>query len=335
MPDKSSANFVVALVIAVLAAGAWYFQPLGPAPWSDAQVEILRSLWLGSLPPLEPDPSNAVADDPRAATLGQQLFFDPRMSANGEVACATCHQLERRFTDGLSKAQAIGQSRRNTRSIVGVAYSPWLYWDGRKDSLWSQALAPLEDPAEHGGNREQVVRHVTQSPEYQPFFEDLFGAFDASEDDAINKAFANIGKTIAAFERLLMPAPSRFDAYVAGLLAEDIGAQQGALSSEEILGLQLFIGKAACIQCHNGPLLTNHEFHNTGILSFPGDVPDKGRVVGVREVLADPFNCAGDYSDDPGKNCPELDYTRTGSELIGAAVARARMFCPPIFLMRA
>ncbi|MDH3275651.1 MAG: cytochrome-c peroxidase, partial [Gammaproteobacteria bacterium] len=89
-------------------------------------------------------------------------------------------------------------------------------------------------------------------------------------------------------------------------------------SDDEAWGLRLFIGAANCTQCHNGPLLTNNEFHNTGVLSSPGDLPDKGRVTGVQEALADPFNCLGEYSDDPLRQCAELRFVRTGSELVGA-----------------
>ena len=315
---KVGKTIVAVLAIAALAFAAWQIRPLSPAPWTDTEIEILRSLWIASLPLLAPDPTNAVADNPRAAKLGQQLFFDTRMSANGAVSCASCHQPERRFTDGLPKGQGVASSKRNTRSIVGVAYSPWLYWDGRKDSLWSQALAPLEDPNEHGSDRAKVVELVTQSPEYREDYEILFGTFDPAESDAIDTAFANVGKAIAAFERLLMPSPSRFDDYVAALLDGNEDEQAEALTTDEILGLQLFIGEAGCTQCHNGPLLTNNEFHNTGVISFPGEVPDKGRVAGVREVLADPFNCAGNYNDNAEADCTELEYARTGPELIGA-----------------
>ena len=315
---KTGKTVVAVFAIAALAAAAWQFRPLGPAPWTSAEIEILRSLWIASLPPLAADPTNAVADNPRAAKLGQQLFFDTRMSANGVVSCASCHQPQRRFTDGLPKGQGVASSKRNTRSIVGVAYSPWLYWDGRKDSLWSQALAPLEDPNEHGSDRVKVVELVTQSSEYREDYEILFGALDPAEDDAIDTAFANVGKAIAAFERLLMPSPSRFDDYVAALLDGNEDGQAAALTTDEILGLQLFIGEAGCTQCHNGPLLTNNEFHNTGVISFPGEVPDKGRVAGVREVLADAFNCGGNYNDSAEADCTELKYARTGAELIGA-----------------
>src|SRR5690606_38791054 len=106
--------------------------------WSEAELVTLRALWIGSLPDLPPDPSNRYADDPQAAAFGQQLFFDTRFSANGQVACATCHLPDRLFQDDLPLAQGIGTTTRRTMTILGIAYSPWLFWDGRKDSLWAQ-----------------------------------------------------------------------------------------------------------------------------------------------------------------------------------------------------
>jgi cytochrome c peroxidase len=116
----------------------------------------------------------------------------------------------------------------------------------------------------------------------------------------------------------LLPGPSRFDSYVEAVIRGDAELQRKILTDDEVVGLQLFIGEAGCTQCHNGPLFTNHEFHNTGVISFPGEVPDKGRVAGVREVMADPFNCRGDFSDAATKHCAELDFARSGPDLIGA-----------------
>ena len=305
-------------VVAVLAGVVWQQRQDELRPWSEAEVAVLQSLWIGSLEPLPSDPGNAVADNPAAAALGHRLFFDTRLSKTGTISCATCHQPERRFTDGLPKGVAIGMSKRNTRSIVGVAYSPWLYWDGRRDSLWSQALSPLEDPNEHGGNREDIVATFLADEQYSAAYQALFGEVPDDSPETVNRVFANIGKVIAAYERLLLPGVSRFDRYVESVLAGDAEAQAPTFTDDEIRGLRLFIGEANCTQCHNGPLLTNHEFHNTGVITFPGEVPDKGRVVGVREVLADPFNCLGDYSDATSADCAELEFVRTGPELIGA-----------------
>jgi len=317
----------------------------GQLAWSDEELTVLRSLAIDSLPPLPTDPSNRAADEPQARELGEALFFEPRLSSNQAISCATCHQPIRHFTDGLPKGQAIGTSNRNTPSVIGGAYSPWMYWDGRRDSQWSQALSPLEDPSEQSSNRIQVVTVIARDETYRQQYEGLFGPLPDIDDSVrfppvtgapigpdwqtawsamseqdqreINRAFANIGKAIAAFERTLLPTASRFDEYVAALVSGD-SKGKALLDDEEIRGLRLFIGAANCTQCHNGPLLTNNEFHNTGVLSATGERPDKGRAAGVREVIDDPFNCLGEFSDDTQRRCPELEFVRTGPELVGA-----------------
>lgn len=307
---------LLAAALAGIVGYAWQrYAP--PAPWSTAEQSQIRSLWIAGLPPLPADPSNAVADDPNAVAFGHRLFFDTRLSANGLIACAHCHQPERHFTDGLQRAVALGVSDRNTPSIVGTAYSPWYYWDGRKDSLWAQALEPLEAPNEHGTTRKRVADLLRDDADYLRRYTGLFGPLPESPSDT-DRVFANVGKVLAAYERRLMPGATRFDAYVAHLEGGGDPVAQSHLSPREIRGLRLFIGTAGCTQCHNGPLLTNNEFHNTGLLSPPGLLPDLGRAVGVRKALADPFNCAGAFSSDPAGECPELQFARRGSELIGA-----------------
>ncbi|MGI9203963.1 MAG: cytochrome-c peroxidase [Woeseiaceae bacterium] len=338
----------IAAVIAVaLAASVWWqFGPRSPAAWTDSDIFILQSLSLDNLPALPADPSNAVADNLLAAEFGHKLFFDTRLSANGAVSCATCHQPTRHFSDSFQKGRGIGLSGRNTRSIVGSAYSPWQYWDGRRDSQWAQALSPLEDPAEHGGNRMQFARFISVEPGYRANYQALFGelpdfsdrgrfpeaaaplddyglstawnSMTREDQHKVNKVFANIGKVLAAYERLLLPGPSRFDQYVNAVVNSEQRNADALLTDDEIIGLQLFIGKARCTECHNGPLFTNNEFHNTGVLSFPGELPDRGRTDGLKKVLADPFNCNGNYSDDESRRCDELTYVRSGIELLGA-----------------
>jgi cytochrome c peroxidase len=119
-------RFLQIVLVAVVSMSIWYNWPASPRPWADADIAVLKSLSIDSLAPLPVDPTNTVADNPMAAELGHMLFFDTRFSANGGISCATCHQPIRDFTDGLPKGQAIGSSNRNTPSIVGTAYSPWL-----------------------------------------------------------------------------------------------------------------------------------------------------------------------------------------------------------------
>jgi len=343
---KRTGVLVLVASFALFILFLWWSGNRQPAPWTNDELVILESLWLESLTQLPTDQSNAVANSLPAAKLGQKIFFDTRFSANSQVSCATCHQPQLYFTDGLNKALAIGQTARHTQSIVGTAYSPWFFWDGRKDSQWSQALAPMEDPAEHGGNRMQYARLMTTDEQYRKDYEALFGDIpdfsnyslfpvDAgpvsnpewnsawqimteNNQYLVNQVFTNIGKVIAAYERRILPGESRFDRYVASLLRENNTLSESLLTSDEAKGLRLFIGEARCTECHNGPLFTNNEFHNTGLLPVPGELPDQGRSRVVQQLLADPFNCFGSFSD-TNIDCTELTYMRIDrTELLGA-----------------
>lgn len=280
--------------------------------WSEGERQRIASLSLASLPALPPDPSNAVADDPAAAALGKALFFETRFSANGMVSCASCHMPERQFQDGLPLGKGVGMGNRRTMPIAGTAYSPWMFWDGRADSQWAQALGPLENPAEHGSNRTEIVAVVAAN--YAEAFAAVFGSDPRAMPTA--EAFANVGKAIAAFERTIMPERSRFDAYADALAR---GGSSDALSQEEIAGLRLFVGQANCINCHNGPLFTDNDFHNTGIPAAGSLPADNGRTDGALKVGADPFNCLGPYSDAAPEECVELAFMKAeGPELVRA-----------------
>ena len=313
--------------------------------WTPAEKKLLASLSIEKLRKLPPDPSNAVADNPQAARFGQQLFFDTRLSVNGKVACATCHQPSLYFTDGLSLANGVGVARRHAMTLTGAAYNVWFFWDGRKDSQWSQALGPLENSVEHGSNRNRIAHLLQQDTPYRQQYEAIFGPFpDISEtgrfpvdagpvddlpsrsawdnmsdadQDIINRIFANVGKAIAAYERLMLPSRARMDDYIKAVLADDAAAMAAVYNGVEANGLRLFIGKAQCINCHNGPLLTNYAFHNTGIRPAAGE--DTGRLEGVVTVKQDPFNCMGSYSDARPEQCIHLRFLRsTGSGLYRA-----------------
>jgi cytochrome c peroxidase len=142
----------------------------------------------------------------------------------------------------------------------------------------------------------------------------------AAEDrDAVNRAFANLGKTLAAYQRTLLPAPARFDAYVAAVEQNARAAQRAIFSEDEEAGLRLFLGKGKCIDCHNGPRFTNDDFHNTAIPGIPGVPLDLGRADGLRRLQADPFNCAGLYSDADLEECTALRFLKTTGDTIAGA----------------
>ena len=272
---------------------------IGAAAWSNRgisneEMAVLQSMALDQLEPLPADPTNKYADDPRAAELGRKFFFETRFSSNGKVSCATCHMPERQFQDDVDLATGVGKTGRRTMPIAGTAHSPWMFWDGRKDSQWSQALGPLESPVEHGGKRGQYVQLV--AARYADEYKAVFGDADFADT---TRVFVNIGKAIAAFERKIQFGESRFDKFA---------ATGEGLTREEIAGAKLFVGKANCVQCHNGPLLTDNVFHNTGVPARADLPEDIGRAQGAKQVLADEFNCRSKWSDAKPGQCSELEY---------------------------
>jgi len=312
------------------------------SPWTPQQAAQLRSLALDRLAGPPADPSNRFAADPRAARFGERLFFDPRLSRNGQVSCASCHQPVQHFSDGLRRSRGIATAARHAPGLEASAHARWLFWDGRADSLWAQALGPLEDPREQGLGRVQLAQIIARH--YREDYERVFGALPALEDprrfahnagpraedagrrawarmasadrDAVTRVAVNVGKAIAAYERGLRPSASRFDVYLQQL---EQGQAPVALTAAEVRGLKLFIGEGQCLRCHSGPLLSNHAFHNTGLASQLDASPDAGRAQGLRSALADELNCAGPYSDTPAAACPHLTYARPGApEWLGA-----------------
>lgn len=314
----------------------------GKPTFSDAEKKTIESLSLSVLPPLKTDTTNAYADVPAAAALGSTLFFDLAMSGDGAVACSTCHKIDRQFQDDLPRAVGVSRTNRRTMPLAGVAYNSFFFWDGRRDSLWAQALVPLENPQEQAGNRASYAHYIARrfGERYQRIFgplPDLSGVpadasplGDANEQaawagmteaqrDGVNRVFANIGKAIAAFERSILPQETRFDGFAKALAVGVEPEGDAVFSGQEIQGLKLFIGKANCATCHNGPRFTDGSFHNTGVPPVPNLPPDRGRVAVISELQADPFNCLGAYRDGDAGACGELKFMKkSGSELIRA-----------------
>lgn len=336
-------SLVGVLALVAPSAAAVHGHATAGARWSDEERAILRSLSLASLGPVPSDPSNRWGDDTLAAALGHRLFFDARLSATGRVSCASCHLPDRGFQDDRALAEGVGPVPRRTMPIAGTAHAAWQFWDGRADSQWSQALGPLESPVEHGGDRTQYARVV--ATEYRDAYEQLFGRLpelaglpdragpvadttraaawarmSAGRRDDVTRVYANIGKAIAAYERRIGFAPSRFDRYVEAELAGRPHGAASAFTRDEEAGLRLFIGRASCVNCHNGALFTDDAFHNTGVgLPRVALAPDSGRAVGVRRALAGEFACTSRWSDAAPDDCAELRFAVTeGEELVRA-----------------
>ncbi len=298
--------------------------------WSKEERAVLASLSLKRLPPVPVDPSNAVERLPAAIELGRRLFADARFSANGAVSCASCHDPRKQFQDGLPVGRGVGTGSRRAMPIVGAGYSSWLFWDGRKDSLWAQALGPLEDAVEHGGTRTRYAHLLASN--YRKEYESLFGAMprlenlprdagpqgdvaekaawavmDTGQREAVSRVFANMGKAIAAYEKSLRHEASLLDRYVDAVAAGST-ADRGVLQPGEVRGLRLFIGKGQCVTCHNGPLFTDQQFHNTGVPPRDLARTDRGRADATTQVRGDEFNCLGPFSDAQPTQCQELRF---------------------------
>lgn len=326
MKPRSIVMLAITAVVMAMAFGSSDHHPGSAVP----DFRDVSDLSLASLEALPPDPGNRWADDAAAAALGRKLFFDERLSGNGHVSCATCHVPGRDFQDGLPLGKGMGTTGRRTMPIAGAAYSSFFFWDGRKDSLWSQALGPMEDAKEHGGNRMAYAKAMQRyyRAEYEALFQPMpaladlpdhaspngtpaeraaWAKLSTAQQQAVSRVFANMGKAIAAYESTLHYGPSRLDAYVAGTLRGDPAAAQ-ILDASEKRGLRLFLGKGSCVTCHGGPLLTDQHFHNTGVPPRDAARPDQGRAAAIAAVTQDPFNCLGPFSDAPRSACAELEF---------------------------
>src|SRR6267142_2588451 len=192
---------------------------------------------------------------PAKVELGRQLFFDPRLSADGSVSCATCHDPNKAFTDGRQSAIGIGNRKgaRNTPTILNAMFNSTMFWDGRADTLEEQAKQPLVNADEMGNSsHELVVKRIAALPEYADQFRRVFG--EAATIDTLAKA-------IASYERTLVSGNAPFDRFLLG--------DRNAISESAQRGFNLFRGKARCTVCHtlntSFPLLTDGNYRNTGV----------------------------------------------------------------------
>jgi cytochrome c peroxidase len=337
---------IIVVALAALLIGA------APANADDRRLytpEQLAAIYRHALqkdPPL--NKTNRVAGNEAAAALGQFLFFDARFSADGKVSCASCHQPERAFTDGRALAKGLAVGTRNAPTLLNAAYNHWYFHDGRTDSLWSQALQPPESPREFGTDRLSVVHGVYNDADLRRAYEHVFGplpslndaarfpkharpipaepgaplnrawqAMSPSDRDAVNRAYSNLGKAIAAYERKLVSRDSPFDEYVAGLRTGDPGKRR-ILPPAAKRGLKLFVGAANCELCHSGPEFSDGQFHNIGLPQQPGAPVDIGWAGGIPLVKTDVFNGAGVYSDDPtGPAKDRIDFLPPADKQLG------------------
>jgi cytochrome c peroxidase len=247
---------VVTCAVAFIARGA------------DAPPPVPRDTLPATLPldkvPLGLGPRPVPADSPLTTArvrLGRRLFFDPLLSADRTVACASCHQPEHGFASAGGRPRGIRgqQALRRAPSLFNRAYGTSFFWDGRAATLEEQALKPIDNPAELGTGVGEAVRRLRADAAYRTQFDDAF-------DDGVTAA--NLARALASFERVLLRGDSRLDRFRQG----DVGA----LTDAERHGLWLYESKGACWRCHSGTTFTDEQYHNTGV-SWGREPADWGR----------------------------------------------------------
>lgn len=249
-----------------------------PYPSIDAGVSWKE---LGLLPP---SPLESLKDEWKdKIELGKILFFDPRLSGSGKISCASCHQPELNWTDG--KEKSIGHegavNKRNSPTIQNSWFYNRYFWDGRAKDLQDQAFAPLNSETEMHNEMHTIMINLSKINGYKALFRKAYGDDQLSPD--------RLTEAIAIFEKTIISRKSRFDEFLEG--------NKKALTNNEIRGLHLFRTKARCMNCHNGPLFSDNQFHNNG---FSGS--DKG------------YYTVSHKEEDTGKmKTPSLrDVTKTG-----------------------
>jgi cytochrome c peroxidase len=223
-----------AYIAATLVLAAGWQQPLG----LDRYLPIPDGAWVA----------------PEMVELGRLLFHDSRLSRDGSVSCATCHEPSQAFTDGRRLPLGAGGSpgSRNAPTLVNRVYGRTFFWDGRADTLDRQAMGPLLNPTEMGGS----VGHIAGIVRSDPVYRDRFAAFFDGEP-----GFQDVVRAIAAYVRTIRSGSSSYDRFNAG--------DRTALSAEERRGYDVFFGRGECYRCHRGPTLTDERFHNTGVAWQP------------------------------------------------------------------
>lgn len=219
-----------------------------PEPNLDPRLDMSKFEDIGHLPKMKFPADNPYTAE--KANLGKLLFFDPRLSSSGQIACVSCHNPELAWTDNLTRS--FGHNRqnggRNAMTILNSGYSTSLFWDGRASSLEDQSKFPIQDKLEMHESLDIAVGKINSIKGYKILFQEVFG----SEDVTLDK----IQAAIATFERTIKSGPTKFDRFIAG--------ESEAYTNQELVGLHLFRTKARCINCHNTGYFSDNQFHNDG-----------------------------------------------------------------------
>ena len=214
----------------------------------DPPARVVPKSWAETIPADNPLTPERVA-------LGRKLFFDPRLSADGSVACATCHDVSRGFTDQRPVSEGIGSKlgRRNSPTTMNATFFTTQFWDGRAVLLEDQAKLPIVNPIEMGmPNGDAAIAKIGSDPEYVRMFQAAYSRAPNYDD---------LGRAIASFERTLVFLDAPFDRWSDG--------NKSAMSADAVKGFALFNGKARCVACHpinaSSPIGSDNRFHNIGV----------------------------------------------------------------------
>jgi cytochrome c peroxidase len=222
--------------------------------WRALALEVLAARYSLTAIPLGLEPSRPIPVDnpltPAKVELGRRLFFDPILSADQSVSCATCHDPTHGFSSPTPYSVGVFGRRttRNAPTLLNRAYGTAFFWDGRDTSLEAQALRPIASPLEMGGTLADAVRRLRAHREYPGLFEHAFAG---------GVSALNLARALASFERVLLAGDSRVDRFRAGHIE--------ALDDSQRHGLWLYESRGQCWRCHSGANFTDETFHNTGV----------------------------------------------------------------------
>ncbi len=269
------------------------------------------------------DLSNQWDGDASAISFGEELFQSTILSSD-EIACTTCHDPEQGFSDGQALSEGVEPTSRHAPHLYEQATQTWFFWDGSCDSLWCQAIKPIEAAGEMNSSRTEVGFAILENSELKQMYEDIFGelpemitwpqqakpdedetssatenwnTMSSEEQYSATQVLVNVAKSIAAFEATIETPESEIDSF-ALLYRKDQAEAMASLTAEQELGLRLFVGKGNCHFCHSDSIFTNGEFHNIGLgeRDWLSD-DDIGRYLGIEALIANPFNRQGVWSD--------------------------------------
>lgn len=291
-------------------------------PLSSDEQALVLSLSPLNLP--SKDPTNELSGNELAISFGRSLFFDKRLSASSTQACASCHDPTLSWTDG--KAVPEGGSR-NTPSLWNVAYNRWYSWDGGADTLWAQAIRPIENSKELGLDRFALAKRIYNNNDLRRGYETVHGRlsepFCASDSATTNntcadperadatKVLVNVAKSLAAYLETIISTSSAFDKFAEGLRTGNADAVQSYPEAAS-RGLKVFL-RSNCHLCHSGPNFTDGEFHDIGVYPKDGTLPtDSGRFEGINVLAESEFRSDGGHS---AAADPKLRFIRAGPDV--------------------